>query len=59
MNRTRKRLICAQCERPVRTFKAGTLKCLPCAAIGHWPAMESKRDIDALLRVQDRMGWTA
>ena len=59
MNRTRKRLICTQCERPVRTFKAGTLKCLPCAAQGHWPAMESKRDIDALLRVQDRMGWTA
>lgn len=55
MNRTRKRLICTQCERPVRTFKAGTLKCLPCAAQGHWPPFESKHDLEIALRVKERM----
>ena len=55
MNRTRKRLICAQCERPVRTFKAGTLKCLPCAAQGHRPPFESKHDLEIALRVKERM----
>lgn len=54
MNRTRKRLICTQCERPVRTFKAGTLKCLPCAAIGHWPPFESKHDLLVALNMTDK-----
>lgn len=54
MNRTRKRLICTQCERTVRTFKAGTLKCLPCAAQGHWPPFESKHDLLVALNMTDK-----
>lgn len=59
MTRHRHQLECDTCGKSTRTVKAGTSTCLPCAARGHWPAMTSKKDLDVLLRVQDRMGWTA
>lgn len=55
----RKPLECDTCGKRVRTVRTGTSTCLPCAARGHLPAMTSKKDLDVLLRVQDRMGWTA